>query len=179
MKKIVIFFIATICSLFMGTTTAFASEEFYDAAGLVQLAIDNNGGYFISNIDVDPDLSISEVVSTLKNVSESDVLIYECSDLKSDEERQWLSSVFSDGENISLNEETGKIAMTLMYQGQNYKFIFDGYNQNPIGEEPTIVACGIQTPDDEYSIIVEDGQICLESARRSGWLDHPNATRVD
>ncbi len=107
--------------------------------------------------------------------------VYDCTSIKSEVDMKALKSLlrqaFSEGTNIDFIQESnnGRIHGFVNNNGQKEEFIFERYNQKPFGEElPEIIAWGIsgETKQDDYSIIVEDGVIRIESAKRSGYLDH-------
>lgn len=80
---------------------------------------------------------------------------------------------------IEFIEEQGayvKIHMYVTVEGCKYEYVFYTYNAKPIDEAIEIVAV-IHTNDDDYTIYESDGWICLDSAKRAGYVDHPNAVR--
>lgn len=98
--------------------------------------------------------------------------VYECKEAEPALTRK-LQQAFTEGENITFIEEIDFYVRIHAYvdnNGQKEEYIFFTYNPKPATENSQIIAT-IDTVDDTYSIYVEDGFVCLDSAKRSGWVD--------
>ena len=114
--------------------------------------------------------------------------VYDCTSFESEVEmeamKKKLQQAFSTGTEIDFIQEAhnGTIHGFVNNNGQKEEYLFKCYNKKPFGEElpEFIVSQEIigETKQDGYLIIVEDGEIRIESGKRSGYLDHHNGWSV-
>lgn len=107
--------------------------------------------------------------------------VYDCTEIESeilmDAVKKKLNQAFTEGTEIDFIQEphNGYIHGFVNNNGVREEYVFERYNQKPFGEQlPEIIVAGIEgeTKQDDYSLIVEDGAIRVESGKRSGWLDY-------
>jgi len=97
--------------------------------------------------------------------------------------RRDFAEIFSgkyDVTELTFTEEQGfyvKIHMFVEIEGCKREYVFYTYNAKPIDEASEIIAL-IRFNDDDYAIYESNGWICLDSARRAGYMDNPYGTRV-
>jgi hypothetical protein len=85
-----------------------------------------------------------------------------------------------DNKDVTFIEELGyyvKIHAFTEFDGIKREYVFYTYNAKPTNDVTEIIA-SVKTIDDEYTIYEADGWICIDSAKRSGYADHPNAVKV-
>lgn len=87
--------------------------------------------------------------------------------------KQKLKQAFNEGNNIVFIQNDECIHAFVTNNGKE-EYIFRGWNEKPIDENCEIIA-SVKSQGDEYTIYRVGNFICLDSAKRSGILDHPNA----
>ncbi len=111
---------------------------------------------------------------------ETHTRVYEALDASEPALIRKLKQAFTEGTDITFIEEIDyytRIHAFVNNNGEKEEYIFYTYNGKPVTENSEIIV-SVDTVDDTYTIYVEDGFVCLDSAKRSGWVDHPNATNI-